>query len=83
MQEMVELSKIQAHQTETTPKAVSFIMKDYAGLQKTITVQAGPAHFGLNLENDYKVSASAAIAMPFRGCTDLLNKDMLEGNIDY
>lgn len=81
MQEMVEMSKIQSHQTETSPKAVSFRMKDFAGLQKAITVQAGPAHFGLSLESDAKVAASAAIVMPFRACTDILNKDVIKGNL--
>lgn len=81
MQEMVELSKLQAQQTESAPQAVSFAIKDGTGNKKTITVQAGPSHFGVSLKNNQKVKSQAMLAEPFRACTDLKFAEKMKGKI--
>ncbi|KAI4470720.1 er degradation-enhancing alpha-mannosidase-like protein 2 [Holotrichia oblita] len=81
MQEMVELSKIQQQQSDASPQAVSFSMKYNNGEIQTITVPAGPSHFGKNLKNDDKVVAKTIIIHPFRGCADLLQGNTIKGKI--
>ncbi|KAK4877426.1 hypothetical protein RN001_009932 [Aquatica leii] len=81
MQEMVELSKIQAQQTDTAPQAVSFPMKDSLGGLKTITVQAGPSHFGVHLQNDQAVTSQTIIVHPFRACSDVKFENQIKGKI--
>lgn len=57
MQEMAELSKIQAQQPDPTPQAVSFPLKDETtgGKTEIITVQVGPAQFGEVLKGTYRL----------------------------
>ncbi|KAF5286726.1 hypothetical protein FQR65_LT12459 [Abscondita terminalis] len=81
MQEMVELSKLQAQQSDTAPQAVSFPMKDATGTTKTITVQAGPSHFGVHMRNDQKVTAQTILVHPFRACTDVKFSNQIKGKI--
>lgn len=50
MQEMVEMSKMQNQQPDAPPQAVYF----KTGTQEVL-ISAGPAHFGKELWNDYKV----------------------------
>ncbi|KAF5277097.1 hypothetical protein FQA39_LY06335 [Lamprigera yunnana] len=80
MQEMVELSKLQAQQTETAPQAVSFQMADSTGI-KTIIVQAGPSHFGVHLKNGQKVTAQTVLVHPFRACSDVKVPQYIKGKI--
>lgn len=49
MQEMVELSKSQS--SDTLPQAVKFISKG-----ESVTLSAGPAHFGKQLTSNDEVS---------------------------
>lgn len=81
MQEMVELSKIQQQQTDAAPQAVSFPMKYNTGEIQTITVPAGPSHFGKNLRGDDKITAKTIIIHPFRACVDLPQSDKIRGKI--
>lgn len=81
MQEMVELSKLQSQQPEASPQAVSFQMKYATGSVKTITIQAGPSHFGINLKGNEAVTAPAVIIHPFRACSELPQGDKIKGKI--
>lgn len=73
MQEMAELSKIQAQQPDPTPQAVSFPLTDETtgGKTEIITVQVGPAQFGEVLKGDKIIKSRAVKFAPFNGCSDL------------
>ncbi|XP_054006912.1 ER degradation-enhancing alpha-mannosidase-like protein 3 [Hylaeus anthracinus] len=80
MQEMVEISRMQTQQAETKPQAVSFIKPNTNPPQK-VTLLAGPAHFGLELQGLNKVTGKVSFTYPPAACTDLLNADELVGKI--
>ncbi|XP_019876061.2 ER degradation-enhancing alpha-mannosidase-like protein 3 [Aethina tumida] len=80
MHEMVELSKLQSRPTETTPQIVSFPIQTPTG-EQTVSVQAGPSHFGKSLKQDELVKARAVIVSPIRGCKDIEQGDALKGKI--
>lgn len=66
MQEMIELSQLQKTQ-DVSPQAVSFPIKVNDEFI-TVTIKAGPAHFGVNLKGDKKVVGEAVIVHPIHGC---------------
>nr|XP_023014026.1 ER degradation-enhancing alpha-mannosidase-like protein 3 isoform X1 [Leptinotarsa decemlineata]XP_023014028.1 ER degradation-enhancing alpha-mannosidase-like protein 3 isoform X2 [Leptinotarsa decemlineata] len=81
MQEMVELSKLQAQQPEPISQAVTVPMKDQKGEEHTIVMQAGPSQFGKNLQDGQKISARTLLLKPFRGCNNIEASDSIEGRI--
>lgn len=81
MQEMVELSKLQAQQPEPAAQSVSVPMKDHTGEEQVIVMQAGPSQFGKNLKGDQKVMARTIIIHPFRGCGDIHMPGLIIGKI--
>lgn len=81
MQEMVELSKIQSQQPDALPQAVSFLMRDSSGIERKMTVRAGPSHFGPELRNEESVKAAVIFAQPFRVCNELTNAEKMKGRI--
>ncbi|XP_029157312.1 ER degradation-enhancing alpha-mannosidase-like protein 3 isoform X2 [Nylanderia fulva] len=80
MQEMVELSKIQMQQPETKPQTVMFIKPNSDPLEK-VTLLAGPAQFGPELQNFDKITGKVIFTYPPAACTDLQNVDRLAGKI--
>ncbi|XP_076645437.1 ER degradation enhancer, mannosidase alpha-like 2 isoform X1 [Halictus rubicundus] len=80
MQEMVEMSKMQSQQAENKPQAVTFVKPNTNPPQK-VTLFAGPAHFGLELQGLNKVTGKVIFTRPPSACTDLLNADNLAGKI--
>ncbi|KAJ8937753.1 hypothetical protein NQ318_006616 [Aromia moschata] len=81
MQEMVELSKLQAQQPEPAAQAVTVPMRDHLGEEQTLVMQAGPSQFGVNLKGDQKVRARTVIVQPFRGCGEIQNPHLVKGKI--
>nr|XP_022908380.1 ER degradation-enhancing alpha-mannosidase-like protein 3 [Onthophagus taurus] len=83
MQEMVELSKLQQQQGDAAPQAVSFPIKLTNGERQTMTLQAGPSHFGTNLRGTEKVTATTILVNPIRACTDLppTSNNQIKGKI--
>jgi len=79
MQEMVELTKMQI-QPETKPQIVTFI-KPNTNPPEKITLLAGPAQFGPELQNFNKITGKVIFTYPPAACTDLLNADRLAGKI--
>jgi len=80
MQEMVELSKMQMQQPETKPQTVTF-MRPNTDLLEKVTLLAGPAQFGPDLQNFDKISGKVIFTYPPAACTDLHNADKLAGKI--
>ncbi|XP_020300609.1 ER degradation-enhancing alpha-mannosidase-like protein 3 isoform X2 [Pseudomyrmex gracilis] len=80
MQEMVELSKMQTQHPETKPQTVTFA-KPNADPPEKITLLAGPAQFGPELQSFDKVTGKVVFTYPPAACTDLLNADRLAGKI--
>lgn len=81
MQEMMDLSKLQIGHAEAAPQAITFPIKDAAGLDQIVTVQAGPSQFGLNIQGEDSVTARTLIIHPFRACSDLHQGDTIKGKI--
>lgn len=79
MQEMVELTKMQI-QPETKPQTVTFIKPNVDPPEK-VTLLAGPAQFGPELQNFDKITGKVIFTYPPAACTDLLNADRLAGKI--
>ncbi|XP_011879222.1 PREDICTED: ER degradation-enhancing alpha-mannosidase-like protein 3 [Vollenhovia emeryi] len=79
MQEMVELTKMQI-QPETKPQTVTFIKPNTDPPEK-VTLLAGPAQFGPELQNFDKITGKVIFTYPSAACTDLLNADKLAGKI--
>ncbi|XP_036140100.1 ER degradation-enhancing alpha-mannosidase-like protein 3 [Monomorium pharaonis] len=79
MQEMVELTKMQI-QPETKPQTVTFIKPNTDPPEK-VTLLAGPAQFGPELQNFDKITGKVIFTYPPAACTDLLNADRLAGKI--
>ena len=77
MQEMVELSKSQNQQLETTPVLVTFVEPRS---QQKIVLMAGPAHFGVSLKNEF-ITGKVVLANPSLGCDDITNTDEVKGSI--
>lgn len=80
MQEMVELSKMQMQQPETKPQTVTFIKSNTDPVEK-VTLLAGPAQFGPELQNFDKITGKVIFTYPPAACTDLQNVDRLAGKI--
>lgn len=80
MQEMVEISRMQSQQAETKPQAVTYV-KPNTNPPRKVTLLAGPAHFGLELQGLNKVTGKVIFTFPSAACTDLLNVDKLVGKI--
>uniref|UniRef100_V5G0I0 alpha-1,2-Mannosidase n=1 Tax=Anoplophora glabripennis TaxID=217634 RepID=V5G0I0_ANOGL len=81
MQEMVELSKLQAQQPEPAAQSVAVPMRDHTGEEQIIVMQAGPSQFGKNLKGDQKITAPTIIVQPFRGCGDIHLPGLIKGKI--
>ncbi|XP_071445733.1 ER degradation-enhancing alpha-mannosidase-like protein 3 [Hetaerina americana] len=90
MQEMVEISRMQSSQSETSPQAVVFHSQWAANHAKQsskissdgkVVLSAGPAHFGQELKGNQKVTARVGVAEPLRVCGDLENAGRLLGRI--
>lgn len=79
MQEMVELSKMQMQQPETKPQTVTFT-RPTNPLEK-VTLLAGPAQFGHELQHFDKITGKVVFADPSTACDDLRNMDKLAGKI--
>ncbi|KAL0098815.1 hypothetical protein PUN28_020760 [Cardiocondyla obscurior] len=79
MQEMVELTKMQI-QPETKPQTVTF-MKPNTEPPEKVTLLAGPAQFGPELQNFDKITGKVILTYPPAACTDLLNAGSLAGKI--
>lgn len=79
MQEMVELTKMQI-QPETKPQTVTFVKPNTDPPEK-VTLLAGPAQFGPELQNFDKITGKVIFTYPPAACTDLLNADKLTGKI--
>lgn len=80
MQEMVELSRRQAKESETRPEAVTYLRKDIEGF-KEVTLIGGPAQFGPKLRGNSKIIGKPVLTEPAEGCDTLTNAKMIEGNI--
>ncbi|KAL6443356.1 hypothetical protein ACFW04_002909 [Cataglyphis niger] len=80
MQEMVELSKMQMQQPETKPQTVTFTRPKTNPLEK-VTLLAGPAQFGHELQHFDKITGKVVFADPSTACDDLRNVDKLTGKI--
>lgn len=80
MQEMVELSKMQMQQPETKPQTVTFTRPNTDPLER-VTLLAGPAQFGPELQNFDKITGKVIFTHPPAACTDLQNADKLAGKI--
>lgn len=80
MQEMVELSKMQMQQPETKPQTVTFTRPKTDPLEK-VTLLAGPAQFGPELQNFDKITGKVVFTYPSTACDDLHNVDKLAGKI--
>lgn len=78
MQEMVEVSKLQAKQAKTLPLAVAFRQP---GSHSEVTFPAGPAHFGPVLRGSKFVLGEAVLAVPSTACTELTNGNLIKGKI--
>lgn len=79
MQEMVEISKLQAKKSHTMRmQKISFKIP---GSNREVILLAGPAHFGLVLSDSKKITGKLAQAEPSTACTDLNNPDELNGKI--
>merc|ERR1719384_2788356 len=77
MQEMIDLSKHQASNTESPPKLVSFTLDG----QKH-KLQAGPAQFGKDLKNGLTVTGKVVMANHIRACGgSLQNGESMWGKI--
>lgn len=89
MQEMVELSKLQTQQPDVLWRAVSFMMRDNAGVERKMVLRASPSDFGPELhhgggdddDDDQQISGQVVFAQPFRVCSDLENADKMKGKI--
>lgn len=81
MQEMVERAKLQSHAPDPPLQSVSFPMKDSTGVERKITIEAAPAHFGTYLEGKKTVTAHTVIVNPFRGCSTLKETERIRGKI--
>ncbi|KAG5898085.1 hypothetical protein JTB14_001789 [Gonioctena quinquepunctata] len=81
MQEMVELSKLQAQQPEPLSQAVSIPMVDDKGEKQIMVLPAGPSQFGKNLKSDQHVTAQTLLVRPFRGCDDITVPEFVKGRI--
>ncbi|GLH04276.1 Mannosyl-oligosaccharide alpha-1,2-mannosidase IA [Gryllus bimaculatus] len=81
IQEMIELSKSQAHQPDAPPQAVHFKTTNAAGAEQTVVINAGPAHFGQELRGNNKVTGRLTVADPLRACSDLINPERLKKRI--
>lgn len=80
MQEMVELSKMQAQQAETKPQTVTFTKPHTDPPERTVLL-AGPAQFGPELQSFDKITGKVIFTNPSKACTDLINADKLAGKI--
>lgn len=80
MQEMVEISKMQSQQTEAKPQAVTFV-KPNINPPQIVTLLAGPAQFGLELQGLNKITGKVVFTFPSTACTDLHNADKLIGKV--
>lgn len=80
MQEMVELSKMQTQQPETKPQTVTFV-KPNTNPPEKVTLLAGPAQFGPELQSFDKITGKVIFTYPPAACTDLLNADKMAGKI--
>lgn len=80
MQEMIELSKLQQEQPENPPRVVSFT-RWVDGHSSKVTIQAGPAQFGLDLKGDVQVSGPVVKARHLRACDQLENEKEVRGKI--
>ncbi|XP_070163972.1 ER degradation-enhancing alpha-mannosidase-like protein 3 isoform X2 [Polyergus mexicanus] len=80
MREMVELSKMQMQQPETKPQTVTFTRPKTDPLEK-VTLLAGPAQFGPELQNFDKITGKVVFTYPSTACDDLHNVDKLAGKI--
>lgn len=80
MQEMVELSKMQTQHPETKPQTVTFVKPNTDPPEK-VTLLAGPAQFGPELQSFDKIAGKVVFTYPPAACTDLLNADRLAGKI--
>jgi len=77
MQEMIDLSKHQATNTESPPKQVSFEIDG-----QTHRLQAGPAQFGKDLQGGMKVRGKVVMANHVRACGgSLQNGESMWGKI--
>lgn len=76
MQEMIELSKQATALPDTPPRLVKYTIEG-----EFHTLLAGPAQFGLPLENGASVSNKAVIADPVVGCSTLKNEAEFWGKI--
>ncbi|KAG7203501.1 hypothetical protein KM043_013559 [Ampulex compressa] len=65
---------------ETKPQSVTFIMPETHPPQK-ITLLAGPAHFGLDLQGSNKVTGKIVFTYPHEACSGPLNSESLVGKI--
>lgn len=80
MQEMIELSKLQQEQPENPPRVVSFT-RWVDGHSSKVTIQAGPAQFGLDLKGDVQVTGPVVKARHLRACDQLENEKEVRGKI--
>ncbi|CAL7945771.1 unnamed protein product [Xylocopa violacea] len=80
MQEMVEISKMQSQQIEPKRQAVTFV-KPHTNPPQIITLLAGPAHFGLELQGLNKVTGKVVFAFPTSACINLQDPGILAGKI--
>ncbi|PIK47189.1 putative ER degradation-enhancing alpha-mannosidase-like protein 3 isoform X2 [Apostichopus japonicus] len=81
MQEIIEITKTQqAENVDYHPRVVQIISPD---LLRNIVLAAGPAQFGADLDGSKKqaILGSLVQANPFHGCTELVNKDQVQGRI--
>ncbi|CAB3984728.1 ER degradation-enhancing alpha-mannosidase 3 [Paramuricea clavata] len=80
MQSMIELAKFRSNDAvEYLPRVVQILSPPYDG---NIVLNAGPAQFGIDLgKSGMGVSAEIVLADPFKGCTELTNKEAADHRI--
>ncbi|XP_041480869.1 ER degradation-enhancing alpha-mannosidase-like protein 3 [Lytechinus variegatus] len=79
MQEMIELSKSQqAEVAENHPRVVQIMSPN---ILKNMVLAAGPAQFGMDLNENFAAVGELVVADPFTACSGITNGHLMQGKI--
>ncbi|XP_003727929.2 ER degradation-enhancing alpha-mannosidase-like protein 3 [Strongylocentrotus purpuratus] len=79
MQEMIELSKSQqAEVAENHPRVVQIMAPS---ILKNMVLAAGPAQFGMDLNENFAAVGELVVADPFTACSGITNGHLMQGKI--
>ncbi|XP_071490200.1 ER degradation-enhancing alpha-mannosidase-like protein 3 [Diadema antillarum] len=79
MQEMIELSKSQqAEVAENHPRVVQVMSPEHL---KNVVLAAGPAQFGMDLNENFAAVGELVVAEPLTACSDITNGHLMQGKI--